>query len=261
VTKRENGLSEEISDLAAFWRRLEVATASAPIAHPDDLPFFRRHRPDDLVALDADSFERHPRARDPYFNHLSLIPVPYVGDLKQADIFVLMLNPGFSRSEYRVEADPAFSARLRKNLQQEFAADSQPFWYLAPDAARHPGYTYWHSRLAGLGSMSSLGRRLAVIERFAYHSAKFGSAAISDRLPSTQAAKRYVHDVILPRVLANEVLLVVARGATAFGITARDERSNLVVYGPDETASAWLTPNSRGGAAILKWIAARQARV
>jgi hypothetical protein len=244
----------ESSDLVAFWRRLDLG--SAPYVHPDDRPFFARHRPRDLAhpPLDALSYEDDAQAKHPMFTHLSLLPVPYIGDLQRADIFVLMLNPGFSESEYRVEADANVLAALRRTLLQDLTGDPYPLWYLDPRFTHHPGHGYWISRLNGLGSYSKLNRRLAVIERFPHHSTKFGHTSIANNLPSSAMAKRYVGNIILPRVARQKALLIVARGASAFCFSKRDQAPNLLVYGPGETASAWLTFGSRGGAAIADWI-------
>lgn len=242
------------SDLASFWRRLD--RIGRLFVHPDDLPFFREFRPHDLVVLDAESVGRHDRAAHHHFNHLSLLPAPYIGCLATADIFVLTLNPGYSQAEYRVEADPTILAGLKQNLDQDFNGSDWLFWYLSPNAAGHPGGRYWWDRLKGHSSPVAIGQRLAVIERFPYHSKKFGSSRLAQRLPSCLAARRYVHDVVLPKVLRDDVLLIVARGATAFGFSSADQRHNLIVYGPGETAGAKLTSGSRGGIAIANWIQA-----
>ena len=37
--------------------------------------------------------------------HLGILPVPYQGNLAQADIFIVMLNPGLGLSDYQTEED------------------------------------------------------------------------------------------------------------------------------------------------------------
>jgi hypothetical protein len=51
------------SDLVAFWRRLDLS--GAPYVHPDDRPFFARHRPRDLAhaPLDALNYEHDAEAK------------------------------------------------------------------------------------------------------------------------------------------------------------------------------------------------------
>jgi hypothetical protein len=245
---------QRLDDLAAFWKRLDLSRP--PYIHPDDRPFFAQHRPRDLnhPPLDALSYERDSEAKHKNFTHLSLLPVPYLGDLQRANIFVLMLNPGFTDADYVEEANPDVVAALQASLRQEFAADGYPFWYLDPRFHRHPGHVYWRSRLNDVGAHKLLSHRVAVIQRFPYHSVKFGHSSIAKNLPSSLAATRFVRSIILPRVKRQEALLIVARAATAFGFSACDEAANLIVYGHSESHGGWLTSNSRGGAAISNWL-------
>ena len=62
---------------------------------------------------------------------LSLVPVPYAGDLSRSDIFLLQLNPGFNLVDYYGESRMAgFRARLRRNLYQELDGVEFPFPFL-----------------------------------------------------------------------------------------------------------------------------------
>jgi len=241
-------------DLVAFWRRLDLS--DGPYVHPDDRPFFARYRPHDLShpPLDAASYAHDTVAQDPKFTHLSLLPVPYLGNLRRADIFILMLNPGFSQIEYQVESNDDVITALRRNLAQDVEKDDYPLWYLNPQFKHHPGHRYWASHLKGVGSHRELSNRIAVVERFPYHSKEFGHTAVVRKLPSSITAKRFVREIVLPRVIRQEALLIVARGASAFGFSQHDKAPNLIVYGPGETAGAWLTDRSRGGVAIQAWI-------
>jgi hypothetical protein len=86
-----------MEELTGFWSRCDLRTA--PFAHPDDWPILRRRngRYIDEERLDFEEFLRSSRfgAFEDDRLHLSLLPVPYVGDLQRADIVVLLLNPGF----------------------------------------------------------------------------------------------------------------------------------------------------------------------
>ena len=49
--------------------------------------------------------------------HLGLVPQPFIGDLRRASIFVLLLNPGLSPSDYYGEYQvPSFRRALLANL-------------------------------------------------------------------------------------------------------------------------------------------------
>lgn len=79
------------------------------------------------------------RERDPRF-HLGLLPVPYLGDITRASIFLLMLNPGFSPGDYFAEYSVSdCRAALIRSLRQEFLPDEHPFFFLDPKFSWHPG--------------------------------------------------------------------------------------------------------------------------
>ena len=52
--------------------------------------------------------------------HLGLLPMPFAGRLDRADIFILLLNPGFRPSDYFAEfRDEAFRKAWSDNIRQE----------------------------------------------------------------------------------------------------------------------------------------------
>jgi hypothetical protein len=108
--------------LIQFWRKFDVK--KPPFAHHDDLPVLLQNdrwlKNDDPV--DFDTFIASSRFNPEDIRlHLSLLPVPYVGDLNQAEIVVFLLNPGFSYSDYWAETKiSGFRTRLEGNLQQSF---------------------------------------------------------------------------------------------------------------------------------------------
>jgi hypothetical protein len=125
----------ESSELIEFWKRWDVIHGP-PFAHPDDWPVLRRKggRYIDEDPKDFAEFVSSPRfgdSGDTRF-HLSLLPTPYSGDLRAADIILLVLNPGFALSDYYAESrSPKFCDRLKRTLAQDFAGVDFPFVWLA----------------------------------------------------------------------------------------------------------------------------------
>ena len=64
--------------------------------------------------------------------HLGLIPLPFMGDMLNASIYVLMLNPGLGSSDYYEYKVPSFQQSLLANLRQERITGVLPFVYLNP---------------------------------------------------------------------------------------------------------------------------------
>lgn len=126
--------SAGVPDLVEFWSACDLS--SPPFAHPDDrsaLDLGADAREQSLIGFE--DFVAGPRFGDygdQHF-HLSLLPVPYAGDLARAEIFLLQLNPGFSLSDYHELRAPSFKRRLERNLRQELDGEEFPFLFLDPE--------------------------------------------------------------------------------------------------------------------------------
>ena len=116
--------------------------------------------------------------------HLDLLPIPFVGNLKTASVFLLMLNPGFGPHDYFGEyAVPEYRSALLDNLRQ---TRGNSFVFLDPRFSWHGGFDYWHTKLRNVivafaqNSGISYGRArqffqssIAALELAPYHSVNF----------------------------------------------------------------------------------------
>lgn len=217
-------------DLIEFWQRYSIT--APPFIHPDDrdamyriLRHGNRWVEDDAVSFD--SYINHRRFGDPddNFLHLSLLPKPYAGDLCNADIVILLLNPGLDYCDYWAEHKrPDFRERLEQNLTQSFAGVDYPFSALDPQFCWYSGFMWWERKLRGvvqeiakkqhssyLDALRSLSQRLACIELIPYHSASFRDHNLISQLPSIAKAKSFVHGVLVPEAIAMKRTLIVTR--------------------------------------------------
>jgi hypothetical protein len=174
-----------------------------------------------------------------------------------------MLNPGLGPGDYFGEYQiSGFRDVILSNLKQDFSDKYLPFLFLDPQYSWHGGFTWWHSKFAGVikelarirhltfaAARSELGRSLACIELFPYHSHSFSDAGgwIRD-LPSVQLARNYVHDFVMPRVRQKEAIIIVTRQVRVWDLHPGE---GVIVYSPIEARAAHLTPNSPGGRAII----------
>ena len=89
----------------------------------------------------------------------------------------------------------------------------------------------------------------------AYHSKTFAFPhKLLEKLRSVQLAQQFVGGVLLPRAKRNDCLIVVTRSGRYWGLTGR---RNVVIYEGSETRSAHLSPSSRGGNSILRFLTRR----
>jgi hypothetical protein len=194
--------------------------------------------------------------------HLGLIPQPFCGDIRNASIYVLLLNPGLGPSDYYGEAEvPEFRSALFDNLKQVFGS-RLPFMFLDPQFSWHGGYTWWHGKFARLierlaretretfaAARARLARELASIELVPYHSAKFNDRGRwIQRLESVRLARECVSGLVLRRVQCGEAIVVVTRQVAAWRL---ESQPGVILYTAQQSRAAHLTPDSPGGMAIL----------
>jgi hypothetical protein len=171
--------------------------------------------------------------------HLGLFPQPFVGNIREASVYILFGNPGLSVQDYADELDtPKYRAQCIANL----AGELKQFGPLHENALNTGAYKYWSSTFRRLikETGESLGlsfeeardwvlSQVATIEAGAYHSPKF-PVGVFENLPSTSAAKTFVTDYVLPRVDQQRCVVFVWRQARLWalpvrpGIKVRDPR-------------------------------------
>ncbi len=256
---------EMVNELVDFWARSDLS--GPQFVHPDDQSALGAYGGRYLhnVTADFESYIRseHFGKRDSRF-HTSLLPVPYGGDLSRADIFILLLNPGFSHADYFGELHmPAFRKRLEKNLTQNFENEEFPFLSLDPKFSWYGGFLWWERKLRDviaqvakdsfdgryLDSLRHISTRLAHIQLVPYHSSHFGDYKLIGQLKSSEIAKRYVSEVLMPDVRRGAKTIVVTRQAASWDLGK--EGGNCVIYGGHQARGASLGPNTSGGKAIL----------
>lgn len=109
---------ENTDDLINFWQKLESPdkqTSSTKI-HPDD-----RDRIPCEQQVEIPSFANYCTDAHYFKNtagkvHTGLYPIPYIGDLKNASVYFLLLNPGVSWHEYFDEEDKDYRAGVLDTL-------------------------------------------------------------------------------------------------------------------------------------------------
>ncbi len=253
-------------DIVEFWNRLPLG--SPPFIHPDDRPILERNRQTfSDTKLDFDNFVKSERfgAFEDHRFHLSLLPVPYIGNLIKADIFILLLNPGFDFIDYFAEWRMAeFKSSLEKNLRQDFGSANFPFLYLNPEFCWHGGFTWWEQKFRDvatkiaeekfrgryLDAIRDLAHRVAAIELIPYHSISFRQHSLISLLQSSRRAQEFARNTLVPRAHEGSTTIIVTRQHKEWGIESRTGR-NIVIYTGGLTRGASLGRKTLGGKAIL----------
>lgn len=198
--------------------------------------------------------------------HLGLIPIPYLGNLASARVFILMLNPGFGELDYFAEdQSPKFKVALTDSLQQRIGPDDFPMVSLNPNFAWSGGHQYWTRKLRNLiaavrsktnatwtDALRMLSREIACLELYPYHSQQFGlPTKIRNSLESARLMKSYVHEVLVPKARNGSATLIVTRHSREWNLPAH---KNIVIYSAAESRAAHLTLKSKGGRKITEFL-------
>lgn len=195
--------------------------------------------------------------------HLGLLPQPFVGNLAQASVFILLLNPGFNAGDYyALHHSPAYAEAIKRNLSQQNGGDDFPFFFLNPQFAWTAGGRWWQARLHSIAAelsrqnniqlqdaLQHMSRHLACLEMFPYHSSSFSPPKVA--LESKRLVCQYVQQVLVPRALQADALIVATRQAAAWSLPARPS-PDIICYGAGQARGAHLTLNTEGERAILR---------
>lgn len=159
--------------------------------------------------------------------HVGLIPQPYFGNLQKASIFILMLNPGLSASDFYAEQHhKEYRRALLESLHQENAKQDFPFLFLNPEFSWHQGFDYWYSRLKKVVKelhyrrprwsykrcLSHLAKNVACLQLVPYHSTSFDAHQLiqseTRALESTKAIRCFAKDVALQAERGHSLVFV-----------------------------------------------------
>lgn len=201
-------------DLVTFWKRLGQETI-----HPEDKIFLP----------------------EGYFQ-TQLHPVPWVGSIKHAKVFLCYLNPGYDALDDSYEQNrPDFVSVLRDNLLGE-----GPYFYLRNEFHDHPGNA-WARKALGKDILQSELEHICVLDLVPYHSAKGNKCKpLAAKLPSSRLMVRFVREAVFPRAVAGEVALIVVRQEHSWALPY-SESPHVVIYRRNECFGGYVTPVTRGG--------------
>ena len=252
-----------LDDFISFWRHCDLT--APPFAHPEDWPVLRQFggRYIDEEPKDFRKFVSSSRFGDFKDSrlHLSLVPIPYCGDLRTADIVILLLNPGFGFTDYYSETCmPQFRCRLEKTLAQDFSDMEFPFVFLDPEYCWHGGFHWWEEKLRDvttiiarkkfkgsyLDALRCMSKRLASLELIPYHSSSFNAHRFIKDLHSVRAARQLAQEMMKE----GKRTIIITRQVKLWE-PPRDSQ-NLIIYKGGHTRGASLGSKSCGGKAILK---------
>ena len=250
-------MSKAIARFEDFWRRMPLADAQpSGYVHPDD--------------------EEALTERDRACMQLKLLPLPVNGNLRSADVVILMLNPGFGERDGLWGTPSSRSERLDSesaNVRQSRWNSDYPMFDLNPVLAGSGGAEYWAGPLGPmsgkLGHLAKalalpgdthhieirreLSNRIAIVQLVAYRSTKFKDLQSGQRKsgPPQRRLESSKEALLLARTLVEEQgkLVIVPYGIQHWGFTTQVTKK-LIVYRRG-LRQAFFAPTSPGYQQLL----------
>lgn len=245
-------MTDGIEALIEFWKKAPLDKHR--YVHPDDQDQLKErfiHEPI-FTSDDYGLALREGRLQNSKL-HLTLLPTPYLGDLRNARVAILLLNPGLDATNFHTARHfPNLDKIMRGVIHQ--TTPYNPF--LDPKWAWTSGFQWWERKLRGVAQIISkrnfnadygktldlLSKEIACIELVSYHSTSFGGPT---NLPSAQAAREAALEIASN---ANRTVIV-TRSAAKWNLPAAN---NIITYGRGQARGASLSEKSSGGQAILR---------
>lgn len=158
---------------------------------------------------------------DLYKIHTQIMPSPFMGDVYNASVVILMLNPGYDPKEDIISDEDGLNYYNRykdwwkKEIQHIHTKPNLPFFAL--DEQYSKSSDYWVKKLKPLTSISTnekVARDICTIQFFSYHSQKYKSihkklikeAGFDNYLPSQKYNFQLVKDAI-----SRNAIIIIAR--------------------------------------------------
>jgi hypothetical protein len=207
--------------LVEYWKAFHPSTEGLNV-HPKDREWLEKSN---RAALRQAPLKTHGKyiASDRFGEdkdlHLSLLPLPYIGNLRDADVIIFLLNPGLSTADYYLEQHDEFFAAAIRNIRQEKIED-YPFIYLNPQFAWSSGFIWWEAKFRPIiralketdhlsypEALQRIAQRVAAVELFPYHSVDGSSLGKGLRtIPSVTEAQNFLSDVAYKRNILKLVM-------------------------------------------------------
>lgn len=126
-----------MNSLSAYWKEMDMETA--PYIHPQDKKILEGSKIKFTINTNASLYDKTLHKS---ILQLGILPSPYMGDLDNSKIYIVMLNPGFGVAEYLEKDNLEFKAAKKDTILQDFSNKhlrEYPYMYFHPDFAKTAG--------------------------------------------------------------------------------------------------------------------------
>jgi hypothetical protein len=243
-----------------FWR--ELSFENKPYIHPKDYVL------NDINHCTAKNYGEYINSQfignDDNLFHPNLCPVPYSGDIINAKIYILMINPGFNiRNYYEEENNLKYNNLLQQILYQNLSNIDYPILGFDPQFHWTGGGQYWIEKFNSIIKylsknndyikvMNYLSKNIAILEMVPYHSKSYKlKDSIFKELTSPRMMLEFINNYVLDKVNSGKSCIISTRKTNYWNLP---DHKNIIKYTGSEARAAYLTIDSKGGRKILEFL-------
>ena len=138
---------------------------------------FQNNPKQDYLVLEADKsvVDMFNKTADEKFRiHTEIMPAPFMGNVLDAPILLLLLNPGFDEEEERKDYYNLYRHYWENEIQHKHSITDLPLFCLEDNYVNFSNY--WHKKLNHLilaTSKEKVAKSIAMVQLFPYHTKKY----------------------------------------------------------------------------------------
>ena len=250
-----------ITELKEFWSRYTPYKL-----HPDDEHYLSINKPKYCLEVSIEELRNKygnnlklKKVKESFisnkFNRNKIIPnifaIPFLGDVENARVYILMGNPGFDTGDYVDEIENENYIKLLKNnldfkSKNFFCIDSMAFgtggekyWSQNGRMLKILKYLNSKNNLTSQDNYSFIKKSVCIIQSVAYHSCEKPNNKLYN-LPSSRFNKRLVNEYVQNKINNKKSLCFVYRSASFWNM---QDNGNLIVRSPKNARHQYLTEN------------------
>ncbi len=221
-----------MNDLIKFWQELDTNPNKGCYIHPDEKIILKSYKDPFFKGEDKDNYNK---TTDNKKLHIDLLPSPYMGDIRNAKVYILMNNPGIGQQdkekkhflgEYDDHANPALWRALSATLKQDFNCEElseYKFLFLNPIFQNTSGGRYIIRKLNKCISLYDqlkqnnsdglkvFSNNICFLQMYPYHSGN-NPEKFQNNCKSHLMAMDYYKNLLEPLCYKEDILILVVRG-------------------------------------------------
>jgi len=162
---------------------------------------------DDRIVVDC----FNENAKEEYRIHTEIMPAPFMGNVLDSPVLLLLLNPGFDEEEERKGYYKLFRDYWEKEIQHEHPVPDLPLFCLEDKYTQFSDY--WKRRLRFLieaTSKEKVAQNVALVQFFPYHTKKYKT--IPKRISTDYLASQQYNFHLVEKAIEREATIIMLRG-------------------------------------------------